>query len=119
VPFQRERASVTAVAFPSRPGGRDAWQEQRHSDPTWLPWVRERAAQRFFLVTLCRALYRHEHSTLASKAAAAAWAQATLEPTWSALLARSLAARDEKANVSDEELDESLAFLEYTAKRLS
>jgi hypothetical protein len=95
------------------------WQKQRHSDPTWLPWVRERQAQRFFLVTLCRALYRHEQGTLASKAAAAAWAQATLEPQWSALIARAFAARDDHANVSDEELSETLAFLDYTAQRLS
>ena len=95
------------------------WREQRHSDPTWLPWVRERAAQRFVLVTLCRALYRREHGTLASKAAAAAWAQAALEPSWAALIARSLAARDVHANVPDEELAETLAFLDYTAQHLS
>ena len=95
------------------------WQAQRHADPTWIPWVRERAAQRFFLVTLCRALYRHERGTLASKAAAAAWAQVSLEPKWGPLIARSLAARDDTADVSDEELSESLAFLDYTVQRLS
>lgn len=95
------------------------WREQRHADPTWLPWVRERQAFRFFLVTLCRALYRHAHGTLASKAAAATWARATLEPRWAALIARALAARNETNEVSDDDLAEALAFLDHTATRLT
>jgi Aminoglycoside adenylyltransferase, C-terminal domain/Competence protein J (ComJ)/Nucleotidyltransferase domain len=92
------------------------WQHDRHSNPTWLPWVRQRPAQRFFLVTLCRSLYRLGHGTLASKAAAAQWAQAMLEPRWASLIARSLANHED---LTDEELAESLAFLNFTAERLT
>ncbi|MFN8513877.1 MAG: DUF4111 domain-containing protein [Thermomicrobiales bacterium] len=91
------------------------WQHDRHANPTWLPWVRQRPAQRFFLVTLCRILYRLAHNTLASKAAAAHWAQAALELRWSSLIARSLA---DHGDLTDADLAESLAFLDYTAERL-
>jgi len=90
------------------------WQQDR-ADPSWIAWVRQRPAQRFFLVTLCRVLYRLAHGTLASKAAAAHWAQAALEPRWAYLIARSLT---NHGDLADEELAESLAFLDFTAERL-
>lgn len=95
------------------------WQQQSRSDPTWLEWVRQLDSQRFFLVTLCRSLYRLEHNTLASKATAAQWGQEALDGRWAALIARSLAHRDELAMVTDQDLVDTLAFLDYTVDRLT
>lgn len=91
------------------------WQQDR-ADPSWIAWVCEREAQRFFLVTLCRVLYRLANGTLASKSAAAHWAQAALEPRWAALIARSLT---NHSDLTDEDLAESLAFLDFTAETLA
>jgi hypothetical protein len=95
------------------------WQQQSRSDPSWLAWVRQRQEQYFFLVTLCRSLYTLEHGTLASKATAARWAGDTLDPKWAALIAHALMARDSAEMVVGEELATTLAFLDYTAQRLT
>ena len=95
------------------------WQQQSRSDPSWLAWVRQRDAHRFFIVTLCRSLYRLEHGTLASKVTAAQWGQEALDGRWATLIARSLAHRDELAMVTDQELVDTLAFLDYTVDRLT
>lgn len=95
------------------------WQQQRRSDPSWLEWVRQRDEQRFFLVTLCRSLYRLEYGTLASKATAAQWGQEALDGRWAALIARSLIHQAELEPVTDEDLADTLAFLDYTAGRLT
>ena len=93
------------------------WQEQSRADPTWIDWVRERSAQRFVLLTLARSLYTLERGTLASKAEAARWAQATLDEGWAGLVARALA-KGEDGVVSERELRETLAFIDYTVGRL-
>lgn len=95
------------------------WQEARRSDPSWLGWVRQRQEHSFVLVTLSRSLYTLEQGTLASKSAAARWARATLEGRWASLVARSLAARGGGDEVSDQDLAETLAFVDYTAQCLA
>jgi hypothetical protein len=95
------------------------WQQEVRSNPSWLDWVRQRPEQRFVLVTLCRSLYTLERGTLASKAAAAQWAQEALERTWGSLVARSFAEREGVSELTGAELAETLAFIDYTAERLS
>jgi len=95
------------------------WQQQSRSDPSWLDWVRRRGEHRFFLVTLCRSLYRLEHGTLASKATAARWGQEALARRWAKLIARAFMHRGGDEAVTDEELADTLAFLDYTMARLT
>jgi hypothetical protein len=95
------------------------WQHDARADPSWLDWVRQRPEQRFVLVTLCRSLYTLERGTLASKAAASQWAQEALERKWASLVARSFAEREGATILTGAELAETLAFIDYTAERLS
>jgi hypothetical protein len=94
------------------------WQRDSRSDSSWLAWVRQRHEQRFVLLTLCRALYTLEYGTLASKSAAARWAQETLARKWAMLIARSLTKRDGTAEVTAKELKDTLTFIDDTANRL-
>jgi predicted nucleotidyltransferase len=94
-------------------------QQTRRTDPSWLEWVRQPPEQRFVVVTLCRCLYTLEHGTVASKSAAAAWGQDTLDRRWAALISRSAMQPDGMDAVTDEELADTLAFLDYTAARLA
>ena len=94
------------------------WQEQGRVDPTWIDWVRERSAQRFVLLTLARSLHTMERGTLASKAEAARWAQATLDGRWAGLVARAFAEREDGV-VGGRELGETLAFIDHTVGRLA
>ncbi len=94
------------------------WQQARRTDPSWLEWVRQPPAQRFVLVTLCRSLYTFEHGTVASKEAAAQWGEETLDRQWAELISRSFRQQDGMDTVTDEDLADTLAFLDYTAARL-
>lgn len=94
------------------------WREQSRTDSTWRDWVRERSAQRFVLLTLARSLYTRQCGSLTSKAAAARWAQQTLDERWATLVARSVARREQEL-IDEHELADTLAFIEYTVKRLS
>jgi hypothetical protein len=95
------------------------WQQARRTDPSWSEWVRQLPAHRFVLVTLCRSLYTLEHGTVASKSAAAQWGQETLDRQWAALLSRSFMQPYGMDTVTDEDLADTLAFLDYTAARLA
>jgi hypothetical protein len=95
------------------------WQRQARTDPSWLDWVRQRPEQRFVLVTLCRSLYTLERGTLASKSAAMQWAQERLERRWAVLVADAMRAGEGTEELSEAELAETLAFIDYTAERLS
>ena len=94
------------------------WREQSRTDPTWIDWVREREAQRFVLLTLARSLYTLALGTVASKATAARWAQATLDERWATLMARAVAERAVNT-IAERELAETLAFIDYTLERLA
>lgn len=95
------------------------WQQARRTDPSWLEWVRQLPAHRFVLVTLCRSLYTLEHGTVASKSSAAQWGQEALDRQWAALLSRTLMQPYGMDTVTDDDLADTLAFLDYTAARLA
>jgi hypothetical protein len=95
------------------------WQRDAQSDPSWLDWVRQRAEQRFVIVTLCRSLYTLACGTLAPKSAAAQWAQETLARRWASLVADALVAQEGTSVLTETGLAETLAFIDYTAERLS
>ncbi len=64
--------------------------------------------------TMCRALSTLEHGTVASRPAAARWAQETLPPPWPALIARALRWRSDHA---PDAMTEMLSFIRYTVAR--
>lgn len=72
--------------------------------------------QALAILTLCRSLYTLAHGEIASKPAAAAWAQATLEPPWPALIERALAWRGDP-HPDDASVHETLAFMRDTIAR--
>lgn len=77
----------------------------------WREWVfnmRERNPQSYAILTLCRALYAHEHGTQASKRQAAAWAMARL-PESAPLIQNALAWRAVSAGP---EVDHAATFPE-------
>jgi len=95
------------------------WQQACRTDPSWLEWVRQPPEHRFVLVTLCRSLYTLEHGTVASKSAAARWGQETLDRQWAELLSRSFMQPSGMDTVTEKDLADTLAFLDYTAARLT
>ena len=90
------------------------WLEQARHDPTWLDWLRPRGNQVFVILALCRMLYSLHTGTVASKSAAAQWAQKELEPPWAALIARSLAGQYEPGEIPPCDVDDTVAFVQYT-----
>ncbi len=87
------------------------WQRAAREDPTWLPWLRERQNQAFVVLTLCRLLYTLDRAEVASKPAAARWAQRTLGERWSTLIARALAGQHAPGCIEPWEEQETLALL--------
>jgi len=71
----------------------------------------DRAQQSHAVLTMCRALYMLEVSAVASKPAAARWAQQRLGDRWSSLIERAL--RWPRSGVADE-LEATLEFIAYT-----
>lgn len=86
----------------------------------WIPnltnddWLRYRHHQAFAALTMCRALHTIETGELTSKPEAAAWALASLDARWRALIERALAWRFER---SPDVVDETLAFMRWTMQR--
>lgn len=95
-----------------------SWRRSR-ADPDWLAWVGDRHEQCFVLLTLCRNLYLLQHGHLASKPAAARWAQTALDRRWAALIGASLAREGSGRPLTAGELAETLAFLDVAAERLA
>jgi len=93
------------------------WLEQARHDPTWLDWLRPRGNQVFVILTLCRMLYSLHTGSVASKTVAAQWAQKELEPPWAALIARSLAGQDEFGEIPPADVDDTVAFIQYTLEQ--
>jgi hypothetical protein len=89
---------------------RDFWAQQLDG-PEWL---RTRDYQAFAILTMCRALQTIATGTVASKLAAAAWAQGVLAPPWPDLIARALAQRHDKREA---DMGEMLAFIRWTLDR--
>jgi hypothetical protein len=93
------------------------WREQAENDSTWLPWLRQRDAQTFVILTLCRLLYSLATGSVASKPRAAEWAQKALGGPWPTLIERTLAKRHEVGNIAQSEEDETLAFIQFTLEQ--
>jgi hypothetical protein len=90
------------------------WLEQARHDPEWLDWARQRDNHRFVILTLCRMLYSLANGAVASKPVAARWAQTELGQPWETLIAGSLARQYEAGDILQRELDETVAFIQYT-----
>lgn len=67
--------------------------------------------QAYAILTMCRALYTLEHGTVASKRAAARWAQQTLGPPWAEWIEWAVAWPDD-AQV--QHMDEAKAIIRHT-----
>jgi Domain of unknown function (DUF4111)/Nucleotidyltransferase domain len=93
------------------------WIEQAENDPTWLPWLRQRDAQTFVILTLCRLLYSLATGSVASKPRAAEWIQKKFGDRWARLIERSLAKQHETGSISQSEEDETLAFIQFTLEQ--
>jgi hypothetical protein len=93
------------------------WQALAHLDPAWLAWLRERGNQAFVALTLCRLLYTLDSGAVASKPAAARWAQKVLGGRWAGLLARSLAGQHASAATPDSDVADTVALIAYTVGR--
>jgi aminoglycoside adenylyltransferase-like protein/nucleotidyltransferase-like protein len=93
------------------------WLEEAQNDPTWLPWLRQRDAQTFVILTLCRLLYSLATESVASKPRAARWAQKALGEPWTTLIERTLAKQHEASNIAQSEEDETLAFIQFTLEQ--
>ncbi len=102
-------ATTSSDAFSARYGQREA-----REDPTWLPWLRERQSQAFVVLTLCRLLYTLERAAVASKPAAACWAQEALDDRWSPLIDRALAGHHAQGPIEPWEEQQTLALIDYT-----
>ncbi len=87
------------------------WWSEQLRDPVRL---RTREYQAFAVLTMCRALYTLRHGTLASKPAAARWAQEELGEPWAALIERALAWR---YDTRPGDVSETLDFIRYTLER--
>jgi hypothetical protein len=95
----------------------EGWQEQSRNDPSWIDWARQVGSQAFIVLTLCRILYSLETGSVASKPAAARWAQRNLEQRWKMLIEKSLAIQYEKQESLDFDLNETLDFLSFAGER--
>ena len=135
-PFQRwtlrERGVVVSGPSPetfTAPVGRDelqqsaleilgGWQERVRRDLDWVDWIRHRACMSFTVLTICRSLYSLETGAVVSKPAAARWAQEALGPQWKGLVQRALAGMHVGGKIDEEELQETLRFLDEAVERV-
>jgi len=89
-------------------GNLHEWWEPQLRDVSRL---RDRAQQSHAVLTMCRALYMLDSSAVASKPAAARWAQQRLGDRWAAFIERALAW---PRGAQDDELTATLDFIGYT-----
>jgi hypothetical protein len=93
------------------------WLEQAASDPTWLPWLRQRHAHTFVVLTLCRLLYSLATGSVASKSQSAEWVRKELGEPWATLIDRSLATQHVEGELSQSAEDTTLAFVQFVLER--
>lgn len=93
------------------------WLDQARHDPDWLVWVRQRDAQAFVVLTLCRFLYWLDSGRLASKPAAGRWAQTVLEAGWTEWIERSLAGQHDDTGTPDSDVEATIRLVEYVVER--
>lgn len=91
------------------------WLNSIANDPTWVDWLREVPHQQFVIFTLCRLLYSLETGDVASKPAAARWAQTHLPPPWVALVTSSLT--NPHSELNNALVTDTIAFIHYTFDR--
>lgn len=95
----------------------EQWLDQARHDPSWLEWLCQRRNQVFVVQTLCRLLYTHETGAVASKPAATRWARRRVDEHWAALIARSVAAQHECGAAPESDVQETVAFIQFTVDR--
>lgn len=99
----------------------EMWLSETHS-AEWLEWLRPRANQAFVVLTLCRLPYTLETGKVASKPAAAHWAQQQLGERWATLIAdaldtQAIYSEQEHAPISPLEERATIALIEYIAQQ--
>jgi hypothetical protein len=95
----------------------ERWQDQAHSDSEWIVWLRDPANLKFVALTLCRLLYTLDTGSVASKPAAARWAERTQPSRWNRLIDRATTQQRTTADELEGEVNNTLALLEYTYER--
>jgi hypothetical protein len=93
------------------------WQRAARDDPSWLEWLRERQNAAFVVLTLCRLLYTLDLGAVASKPAAARWAQQALGERWFALIERALAGQHAPGAIEPWEEQQTLALIDDVSER--
>lgn len=93
------------------------WLDQARHDPSWLEWLRVRENQSFVVLTLCRVLYTHDTGAVASKPAAARWAQSAVDMRWHGLIERSIVGPHGGGETEQSGVDDTLALIQYTLER--
>jgi predicted nucleotidyltransferase len=92
-----------------------AVQKQVQDWADWIYYMRQRKAQAYAILTMCRAFYAYKNATQVSKRQAARWAKQEL-PQWSALIENALlwraAWRDEGVD-HDATFPETLRFVQF------
>jgi hypothetical protein len=95
----------------------ELWLEQARNDPSWLDWLRPRQHQAFVVLTLCRLLYTLDTGSVASKPAAARWAETALGARWVGLIRGSLEGQHDSGDATQSDLDDTVALVQYTVNR--
>ena len=93
------------------------WLKEASTDPTWLSWLRQRDAQSFIILTLCRLLYSLATGSVASKPRAAEWGQKELGQPWASLIERTIEKQHQAGNITQSEEEETLAFIQFTLEQ--
>ncbi len=92
----------------------ESWLEPaRHDRSAW----RRRGTQTYMVKTLCRMLYTLDSGAVVSKPVAAHWVRTIADGRWAALIERALTWQKDPARQdtpSDDEIDDTLALIEYT-----
>ncbi len=80
--------------------------------------IEKRGYQSYTVLSLCRILYTLETGSVASKPAAARWAQETLDPRWQPLIERTWASRhNPEMKALGKDVNETLEFIRYALER--
>lgn len=90
--------------------------------PGWKEWLLDhperlapRGYQSYVVLSMCRVLYTLHHGAIASKPAAARWAQGTLGSDWAPLIERALEGRHiPDTTVLPDDIDPTLALVHHT-----
>ncbi|MBA3822543.1 MAG: DUF4111 domain-containing protein [Ktedonobacterales bacterium] len=92
----------------------ERWRDQAHCDPEWLAWLREPENHIFVVLTLCRVFYTLETGSVASRPAAARWAEHHLPSRWRKLIGHATTEQLTKDDGPDDEVTDTVALPEYT-----